>query len=82
MVARPNRRIGRDEGARYARGSNLAGSCFFRGPAPYTSQVNKAYEHLRGRGVAAPGVAHKEWGTELFEIVDSEGNVIKICNEP
>jgi hypothetical protein len=51
-------------------------------PIIFTSKVKEAYEHLRGRGVAAAGVVHKEWGTELFEIVDSEGNVIEICNEP
>ncbi len=51
-------------------------------PVIFTANVKKAYEHLRGHGVIAAGAVHEEWGTELFEITDSEGNVIEICKEP
>jgi hypothetical protein len=63
-------------------GSKCEGGSPSEHPIIFTSKVNKAYEHLRGRGMPAAGVVHKEWGTELFEIVDSEGNVIEICSEP
>jgi hypothetical protein len=32
--------------------------------------------------VVAAGALHQEWGTELFQVTDFEGNVIEICNEP
>ena len=51
-------------------------------PIVFTTKMKKAYEHLRDRGVLAAGAVHEEWGTELFEITDPEGNVIEICNEP
>lgn len=51
-------------------------------PIVFTAKMKKAYEHLRDRGVLAAGAVHDEWGTEIFEITDSEGNVIEICNEP
>src|SRR5262245_48003610 len=51
-------------------------------PMVFTSKVQKAYQHLLGRGVTAKGPVHGESGTELFEITDTEGNVIEICKEP
>ena len=51
-------------------------------PIVFTGKLKKAYEHLRGRGVVAAGALHQEWGTELFQVTDFEGNVIEICNEP
>ena len=51
-------------------------------PIIFTSKAQRAYQFLLGRGVVAARPVHKEWGTELFEITDSEGNVIEICNEP
>jgi uncharacterized glyoxalase superfamily protein PhnB len=50
-------------------------------PIIFTGKVKKAYEHLRGRGVAI-GAVHEEWGTEMFKITDPEGNAIEICKEP
>jgi uncharacterized glyoxalase superfamily protein PhnB len=50
-------------------------------PIIFTGKVKKAYEHLRGRGVVT-GAVHEEWGSEMFEIRDSEGNVVEICKEP
>lgn len=50
-------------------------------PIIFTGKVKKAYEHLRGRGVAT-GAIHEEWGSEIFEITDPEGHVIEICKEP
>ena len=51
-------------------------------PIIFTSKVKKAYEHLRTRGVVAAGLVHDEWGTQLFQITDSEGNSIEVCKEP
>jgi hypothetical protein len=51
-------------------------------PIIFTSKVKKAYEHLRARGVVAAGPVHDEWGIQLFQITDSEGNAIEICKEP
>lgn len=50
-------------------------------PIIFTRTLKKAHEHLQGRGVVT-GTIHEEWGTEIFEITDVEGNVIEICNEP
>jgi hypothetical protein len=50
-------------------------------PIIFTGNLKKAHEHLQGRGVVT-GDIHEEWGTEIFEITDFEGNVIEICNEP
>ena len=51
-------------------------------PVVFTGRLEKAYEHLRVRGLVAAGAIHEEWGTELFKITDSEGNAIEICKEP
>lgn len=51
-------------------------------PIIFTNKVRKAYEDLRARGVVAAGPVHDEWGTQLFQIIDSEGNAIEICKEP
>ena len=50
-------------------------------PIIFTGKLKKALEHLRGRAVVM-GAIHSDWGTEIFEITDLEGNVIEISNQP
>jgi hypothetical protein len=47
----------------------------------FCGKLNKAREHLVGRGVAI-GPIQDGGGTEFFEVRDPEGNVIEICQEP
>jgi catechol 2,3-dioxygenase-like lactoylglutathione lyase family enzyme len=61
--------------------SNSEGRESSEHPIIFTGKVKKAHEHLRGRGIVS-GPIREEFGTEIFEVTDPEGNAIEICNEP
>jgi hypothetical protein len=50
-------------------------------PIVFCYELKRAHEYLRERG-ASPSPIRDGGGTEFFEILDTEGNLIEICNEP
>ena len=50
-------------------------------PLLFCTRLTKAHEYLHDRG-AAPGPFQDGGGTQYFEILDPEGNIIEICEEP
>jgi hypothetical protein len=51
-------------------------------PRLYASNVKKASEILRSRGVNVGDVQQDRQGTQYFEIRDLEGNLIEVSEEP
>ena len=50
-------------------------------PLLFSDRLEKARAHFLARGLQ-PTSIQTERGTEFFELVDPEGNVIEACKEP
>jgi hypothetical protein len=49
-------------------------------PLLFSSKLKKAPEHLISKG-SAPGLIQDAGGKQFFEVQDTEGNLIEICEE-
>jgi hypothetical protein len=50
-------------------------------PIIFCGKLRKAHEHLSAKG-ASPGPMQNAGGTQFFEVLDPEGTIIEICQEP